>query len=148
MQQELVFVEEESYLVFSPGCCLSSFQHHTLCSSNTEIMTGNFFKGFTDLGLMLLVNKISQWLEKNVAESTGRKTLQENIPPHCLPVLASFLSCITVILKPDNPTFQRVQKKELKALYPFLLLLKRFSGHFFRPVPRYQQWTIMTAQLR
>ena len=82
-------------------------------------MTGNFFKGFTDLGLMLLVNKISQWLEKNVAESTGRKTLQENIPPHCLPVLASFLSCITVILKPDNPTFQRVQKKELKALYPF-----------------------------
>ena len=82
-------------------------------------MTGNFFKGFTDLGFMMLVNKISQWLEKNVAESTGRKTLQENIPPHCLPVLASFLSCTTVILKPDNPTFQRMQKKELKALYPF-----------------------------
>ena len=83
-------------------------------------MTRNFFKGSTDFGLMLLVNEISQWLEKNVAESTGRKTLQESIPPHRLPVLASFLGCITVILKPDNPTFERMQKKELKALYPFL----------------------------
>ena len=33
-------------------------------------MTRNFFKGSTDFGLMLLVNKISQWLEKNAAEST------------------------------------------------------------------------------
>ena len=55
-----------------------------------------------------------------VAESTGRKTLQESIPPHRLPVLASFLGCVTVILKPDNPTFERMQKKELIALYPFL----------------------------
>ena len=83
-------------------------------------MTRNFFKGSTDFGLMLLVNKISQWLEKNVAESTGRKTLQESIPPHRFPALASFLGCITVILKPNNPTFKRMQKKELKALYPFL----------------------------
>ena len=83
-------------------------------------MTRNFFKGSTDFGLMLLVNKISEWFEKNVAESTGRKTLQESIPPHRLQVLASFLGCITVILKPDNPTFERMQKKELKALYPFL----------------------------
>ena len=80
-------------------------------------MTRNFS---TDFGLMLLVNKISQWLEKNVAESTGRKTLQESIPACHLPVLASFLGCITVILKPDNPTFKRMQKKELKALHPFL----------------------------
>ena len=83
-------------------------------------MTRHFFKGFTDVGLMLLVNKISQWLGKNVAKSTGGKTLQESIPPHCLKVLASFLGCITVILKPDNTTFQRMQKKELKALFPFL----------------------------
>ena len=83
-------------------------------------MTRNFFKGSTDFGLMLLVNEISQWLEKNVAESTGGKTLQESIPPHRLSVLASLLGCITVILKPDNPTFQIMQKKELKALNPFL----------------------------
>ena len=83
-------------------------------------MKRNFFKGCTGFGLMLLVNKISQWLEKNVAESTGRKTLQESIPPHRLPVLASSFGCITVILKPDTPTFERMQKKELKALYPFL----------------------------
>ena len=82
-------------------------------------MTKNFFKGSTDLGLILLVNEISQGLEKNVAESTGGKTLQKSIPPHRLPVLASFLCCLTVILKPDNTTFQRMQKKELKALYPF-----------------------------
>ena len=61
-----------------------------------------------------------QWLEKNVAESTGGKTLQESIPPHRLSFLASLLGCITVILKPDNFTFQRMQKKELKTLYPFL----------------------------
>ena len=93
-------------------------------------MTRNFFKGSTDFGLMLLENKISQWLEKNVAESTGRKTLQESIPPHRLPVLASFLGCITVILKPDNPTFERMQKKELKALYPFLYC-RNFLGDTF-----------------
>ena len=74
-------------------------------------MTRNFFKGSTDFGLMLLVNKISQWLRKNVAESTGRKTLQESIPPRRLPVLASLLGCITAILKPDNPTSERMQKK-------------------------------------
>ena len=88
-------------------------------------MTRNFFKGSTDFGLMLLVKKISQWLEKNVAKSTGRKTLQESIPPRRLLFLASFLGCITVILKPDNPTFERMQKKELKALYPFL-----YCGNF------------------
>ena len=76
-------------------------------------MKRNFSKGFTDFGLMLLVNEISQWLGKNVTESTGGKTLQESIPPHRLPVLAFFLDCITVILKPDNTTFQRMQKKEL-----------------------------------
>ena len=81
-------------------------------------MTGNFFKGFTDFGLMLLVNKISQWLEKNVAESTGKKTLQENISPHCLPVLPSFPSCITVILKPDNPTFKECRRKSLRLYIP------------------------------
>ena len=68
-------------------------------------MTRNFLRGSTDFGLMLLVNKLSQCLEKNVAKSTGRKTLQESIPPHHLPVLASFLGYITVILKPNNPTF-------------------------------------------
>ena len=109
-------------------------------------MTRNFFKGSTDFGLMLLVNKVSQWLEKNVAESTGRNTLPESIPPHRFPVLASFLGCITVILKPDNPTFERMQKKEVKALISLPLLLKLFSGHFYRPVPRYQEWTITTAQ--
>ena len=83
-------------------------------------MARNVFKGSTDFGLMLLVNKISQWLEKKVAKSTGRKTLQESVPAHRLPGLASFLGCITVILKADNPTFERMQKKELKALYPFL----------------------------
>ena len=83
-------------------------------------MTKNFFKSSTDLCLMLLVNEISEWLEKNVAESTGGKTLQKSIPAHCLSALASLLGCITIILKPDNPTFQRMQKKELKALYPFL----------------------------
>ena len=83
-------------------------------------MTRNFFKESTNFGLMLLMNEISQWLEKNVAESTGGKILQESIRPHRISNLASFLSCITVILKPDNPTFQRMQKKELKALYPFL----------------------------
>ena len=86
-------------------------------------MTRNFFKGSTDFGLLLLVNKISLWLEKNVAESTGRKALQESIPPHRFPVLASFLGCITVILKPDNPRFVRMQRKEFKALYPFLYCL-------------------------
>ena len=70
-------------------------------------MTRNFFKGSTDLGLML-VNEISQWLEKNAAESTGGKILQRSIPPHCLSVLAPLLGCITVILKPDNRTFQRM----------------------------------------
>ena len=83
-------------------------------------MTRNFFKESTNFGLMLLMNEISQWLEKNVAESTGGKILQESIRPHHISNLASFLSCITVILKPDNPTFQRMQKKELNALYPFL----------------------------
>ena len=76
-------------------------------------MKRNFSKGFTDFGLMLLVKEISQWLGKNVTESTGGKTLQESIPQHCLPVLTFFLDCITVILKPDNTTFQRMQKKEL-----------------------------------
>ena len=109
-------------------------------------MTRNFFKGSTDFGLMLLVDKISQWLEKNVAESTGRKTLQESIPPRRLPVLASFLGCITVILKPDNPTSERMQKKELKAT-SLPLVPKLFSGYFCRPVPRNHQWTIRTAQL-
>ena len=83
-------------------------------------MIRNFFKGSTDFGLMLLLKKISQWLEKNVDKSTCRKTFQESIPPHCLPVLASFLGYITVILKQDNPTFENKQKKKLKALYPFL----------------------------
>ena len=82
-------------------------------------MTKHFFKGSTDFD-MILMYKISQWLVKNIAEHTGRKTLQESIPPHHLPVLASFLGCITVILKPDNPTFKRMRKKEPKALYPFL----------------------------
>ena len=76
-------------------------------------MKRNFSRGFTDFGLMLLVNEISQWLEKNVAISIGGKILQESIPPHRLRVLASFLGCMTVILKPDNTTFQRMQKKEL-----------------------------------
>ena len=57
-------------------------------------MTRNIFKGCTDFGLMF-VNEISQWLEKNVAKSTGEKTLQESIPLHRLPVLASFLGCIS-----------------------------------------------------
>ena len=81
-------------------------------------MERNFFKGSTDLGLMLLVNEISQWLEKNVAKSTGGKTLQKSIPPHRLSILASFLGCITVLLKPDNPTFQRMQKKSLRPYFP------------------------------
>ena len=71
-------------------------------------MTRNFFKGSTDLRLMLLMNEISQWLEKNAAESTGRKILQRSIPPHRLSVLVSLLGCMTVILKPDNPIFQRM----------------------------------------
>ena len=115
----IVFIEEESYLVLSPGCCLSSFQHHTLLFQQHIDNNKEFFQGSTDFDLMLLVNNIGQWLEKNVAESTGRKTLQESIPPRRLPVLASFLGCITVILKPDNPTLEKMQKKELPFLNPF-----------------------------
>ena len=73
-------------------------------------MTKHFFKGSTDIDMMLKY-KISQWLVKNIAEHTGRKTLQESIPPHHLPVLPSILGCITVILKPYNPTFERMRKK-------------------------------------
>ena len=81
-------------------------------------MTRNFFKGSTDFGLMLLVNKISQWLEKNVAEGTGRKTLQESIPLHRLPVLASFLGCITIILKQIILHSKECKRKSLKPYTP------------------------------
>ena len=91
---------------------------HTLFQQQID-NNKEFFQGSTDFDLMLLVNNVGQWLEKNVAESTGRKTLQESIPPRRLPVLASFLGCITVILKPDNPTFEKMQKKELPFLNPF-----------------------------
>ena len=48
---------------------------HTLFQQHID-NDKEFFQRFYRLGLMLLVNKISQWHEKNVAESTGRKTLQ------------------------------------------------------------------------
>ena len=108
-------------------------------------MTKHFFKGSTDFDMMLMY-KISQWLVKNIAESTGRKTLQESIPPHRLPVLASFLGCITIIL---NQIILHSKECERRPKGPISLpsLLKLFIGHFCRHVSRFQQWTIMTAQL-
>ena len=79
----------------------------------------NFFKASTDFSLMLVVKEISQWLEEFCPKYWLTK-IQESIPPHRLPVLASFNHALHVILEPDNPTFERMQKKELKALYPFL----------------------------
>ena len=50
------------------------FHQHIDNDKEFFIMTRNIFKGCTDFGLMF-VNEISQWLEKNVAKSTGEKNI-------------------------------------------------------------------------
>ena len=84
---------------------------HTLFQQNID-NDKEFFQRFYRLWFDVVSEKISL-LPKVLVE-------KHCIPPHRLPVLVSFLGCITVILKPDNPTFERMQKKELIALYPFL----------------------------
>ena len=46
--------------------------HFVPATHRSSTLLRNFFKASTDFSLMLVVKEISQWLEKNVAQNTGR----------------------------------------------------------------------------